>query len=68
MDSRGDGVRVLRLAPCRAAVAPSPPRPAREIGLDVARALAVLGMFLAHFGAAAAGGGAAAAPAPPKAY
>lgn len=37
------------------AVAPTPPKPPREIGLDVARALAVLGMFLAHFGAAAAG-------------
>ena len=36
-------------------VAPVEPKPPREIGLDVARALAVLGMLLAHFGAAAAG-------------
>ncbi|MFN8023566.1 MAG: DUF418 domain-containing protein [Acidimicrobiales bacterium] len=37
-------------------VAPTSARPARQLGLDVARALAVLGMFLAHFGAAAADG------------
>lgn len=36
------------------AAAPTRTKPSRKIGLDVARALAVLGMFLAHFGAAAA--------------
>ncbi|CAB4578143.1 MAG: DUF1624 domain-containing protein [Actinobacteria bacterium] len=33
-----------------------PARPSRQIGLDVARALAILGMLLAHFGGAATSG------------